>query len=150
MDRYDFRTESGDKINLFDYTLDQIKLWPNLTIRVGTDSQNYGDNTIYVTCIIYRYGNRGASYVYFKERVPRIRVEFNRLYGEGVRTIEAADLLTSEIPVGIQCLEFDYADTKKTISRQLVDIFRNWGQYTVDFKSGEMLACKAADHICRH
>lgn len=149
MDKY-FRTEEGDKVNIVEHTLEQIKKWPNLIIRIGTDSQNYGSITRYVTTIIYRYGHRGAHYIYFLEDVPRIRVDYNRLYEEGIRTIQASDLLTEEIPVSIQALEFDYADAKKTISSQLVSVFKNWGTYTAVFKSGEMLACKAADHLVRN
>lgn len=148
MDKY-FKTEQGERVNIVEHTLQQIEKWPNLIIRVGTDSQNYSSVTRYVTTIIYRYGHRGAHYIYYREEVPRIKIEFNRLYDEGVRTIEAAELLTSEIPVAIEALEFDYADTKKTISSQLVSIFKNWGSFRAEFKSGEQLATKAADHICR-
>jgi predicted RNase H-related nuclease YkuK (DUF458 family) len=148
MDKY-FKTEQGEKVNIVEHTLDQIQKWPNLTIRIGTDSQNYGGITRYVTTIVYRYGHRGAHYIFYKEEVPRIRVEWSRLYDEGTRTIEAAEILTSEIPVSIEALEFDYNDNKKTLSTQLVSVFRNWGNFNAAFKSGEMLACKAADHICR-
>lgn len=148
MEKY-FTTEWGEKVNIVEHTLEQIEKWPNLVIRIGTDSQNYSGITRYVTTIVYRYGNRGAHYVYFKEEVPRIRVEYNRLYDEGVRTMEAHDLLTSEIPVAVQALEFDYADVKKTLSSQLVSTFKSWGYGNAVFKSGDMIACKAADHICR-
>lgn len=148
MEKY-FKTEQGDLVNIVEHTLEQLKKWPDLTIRIGTDSQNYSGITRYVTTIVYRYGNRGAHYIYFKEQVPRIRSEWTRLYEEGIRTIEAADLLQEEIPVKIQALEFDYNDNKKTLSSQLVATFKNWGGFTAAFKSGEMLACKAADHICR-
>lgn len=148
MDKY-FKTEKGERVNIVEHTLEQITQWPNLIIRIGTDSQNYSSITRYVTCIVYRYGRRGAHFIYFKEEVPRIRVEYTRLYGEGIRTIEAADMLTSEIPVAIQALEFDYADAKKTTSSQLVQVFKNWGSFKAEFKSGEMLATKAADHVCR-
>lgn len=148
MDKY-FRTEQGERVNIVEHTLQQIEKWPNLTIRVGTDSQNYSGITRYVTTIIYRYGHRGAHYIFYKEEVPRHRSEWNRLYDEGVRTIQAAELLTTEIPVAIEALEFDYNDTKKTLSSQLVTTFKSWGDFKAVFKSGDMLACKAADHICR-
>jgi predicted RNase H-related nuclease YkuK (DUF458 family) len=148
MDKY-FWTEEGERVNIVEHTLEQIEKWPNLTIRIGTDSQNYSGITRYVTTIVYRYGNRGAHYIYYKEEVPRIRVEYNRLYDEGVRTIDAAELLTADIPVAVEALEFDFADVKKTISSQLVSVFKNWGNFNAVFKSGQMIACKAADHICR-
>lgn len=148
MDKY-FRTEEGERVNIVEHTLQQIEKWPNLTIRIGTDSQNYSSITRYVTAIVYRYGHRGAHYIFFKEEVPRIRSEWNRLYDEGIRTVQAAELITSEIPIAVEALEFDYNDNKKTLSSQLVQVFKNWGDFKAAFKSGDMLACKAADHICR-
>lgn len=148
MEKY-FKTEEGELVNIIEHTLEQLKKWPDLTIRIGTDSQNYSGITRYVTTIVYRYGNRGAHYIYYKEQVPRIRSEWNRLYEEGLRTIEAAELLKESSAICIQALEFDYNDHKKTLSSQLVQTFKNWGGFNAAFKSGEMLACKAADHICR-
>lgn len=148
MEKY-FKTEQGDLVNIVEHTLDQLRKWPDLTIRVGTDSQNYSGMTRYVTTIVYRYGHRGAHYIYYKENVPRVRSDWTRLYDEGIRTIEAADLLQEEFPIKIDALEFDYNDTKKTLSSQLVQTFKNWGGFNGVFKSGEMIACKAADHICR-
>lgn len=148
MDKY-FRTEEGERVNIVEHTLQQIEKWPNLTIRIGTDSQNYSGITRYVTAIVYRYGHRGAHYIFFREEVPRIKNEWNRLYDEGIRTIQAAELITTEIPIAIEALEFDYNDTKKTLSSQLVQVFKNWSDFKAVFKSGDMIACKASDHICR-
>lgn len=149
MDKY-FKTEQGERVNIIEHTLEQLNKWPSLTIRVGTDSQTYSSITRYVTTIVYRYGNRGAHYIYFMEDVPRVKIDYNRLYDEGLRTIEASEMLTGEIPISIEALEFDYADVKKTLSSQLVSAFRNWGTFKAEFKSNNMIATKAADHICRH
>lgn len=148
MEKY-FRTEQGELVNIVEHTLEQIEKHPNLKIYIGTDSQSFSESTIYVTAIVFRYGKRGAHYVYYREKVPREKIDFTRLYNEGLRTIEAHNLLTEEIPVSIEALEFDYADAKKTVSSQLVQIFRNWGHNNAVFKSGEMIATRAADHICR-
>lgn len=148
MEKY-FRTEKNELVNIVEHTLEQLEKYPNLKVRIGTDSQNFGANTRYVTTIVYRYNKNGAHYIYYKENVPRLRVEYNRLFDEGVRTIEAASLLQEELPVEIEALEFDFNDTKKTLSNQLVNVFKNWGNFTAEFKSGNMIATKAADHICR-
>lgn len=124
----------------------------NLTIRIGTDSQNYTSITRYVIAIVFRYGTRGAHYIYHMEEVPRIGTDYLRLYGEGVRTIETTELITREIPISIEGLEFDFADVKKTISSKLVQDFKGWTVGITQrpiFKSGQMIAIKAADHICR-
>lgn len=153
MEKY-FRTEERELINVVDHTLEQLKKWPNLKIHIGTDSQDRGDKTVYATCIVYRYGNRGAHYVYFKEEVPRIRDMFTRLYGEATRTLEAAQLLDGEIPVSFEALEFDYNNIPHWASNKLVSSIRGWVRgmnYKGVFKNheGMMIASKAADRVCR-
>lgn len=150
MEKY-FKNEQKELVNIIEHTLEQLDKWPNMKIYIGTDSQNYSDITRYVTAIIYRYGHRGAHYIYFKENVPRVKTDYLRLYDEGVRTIQAWEMLTTEIPIAVEGLEFDYADVK-TISSKLVQDFKGWCaglQQKAIFKSGQMIACKAADHICR-
>jgi predicted RNase H-related nuclease YkuK (DUF458 family) len=151
MEKY-FKNEQKELVNVIEHTLDQINKCPTLKIYIGTDSQNYSHITRYVTAIVFRYGLRGAHYIYFKEDVPRVRAEYLRLYDEGVRTIQTWEMLTSEIPISVDGLEFDYSDIKKTISSKLVQDFKGWVtglQQKAIFKSGQMIATKAADHLCR-
>ncbi len=148
-----FRTIDGQAVNAVQHTLEQIDKYQSLKIYIGTDSQSFSQKTVYATAIVYRYGNRGCHYIYVKEEItPRIRSDYHRLYDEGVRTIATFDSLTSEIPVAIEALEFDYQEVLKTISNKLVQNFRGWvAGLPVNsvFKSGEMIAAKAADHIIR-
>jgi predicted RNase H-related nuclease YkuK (DUF458 family) len=154
MDKY-FRTEQGERVNVVEHTLDQVEKWPNLRVYVGTDSQDYGGITRYVTAVVYRYGKRGAHYIYFKEEVPRVRDMYTRLYDEAVRTITAAQIIDSEIPISFAGLEFDYNQIPKWASNKLVSSIGGWAKglnYRAVFKNtGDdiMMACKAADHICR-
>ena len=132
--------------------MNMIALNPNLKIYIGTDSQSYGDKTIFATCVVYRWsGQRGAHYIYLKDEVPRIKDEYIRLYQEGTKTLDTLAKL-EELPIKIEGLEFDYADVNKTISSQLVSTFKGWcegiGQKAV-FKSGEMIATRAADKLVK-
>ncbi len=147
MEKY-FRTQEGELVNAVEHTLEQIDKWPNLRIYIGTDSQVYNPILRYATAIVYRYGHRGAHYIFHVEEVPKIKDDFLRLYNEGLRTVEAADMLTSELPVAIHALEFDYASVEKTLSTPLVKVFKGYLGST--FKGGEMISTKAADYICRH
>lgn len=146
--------KSGSKVDIVTHTLEQLKLWSSLKIYIGTDSQDDGADTSYATAIVYRYGNRGAHVIFYKENVKRVRDTFTRLYNEGVRTIETAKLIQEEIPaIKFEALEFDYADVAKTESSPVVGALRGWAQglgFKYSFKSGEQLATKAADHIARH
>ena len=147
MDKY-FRTQQGELVNIVEHTLEQLEKWPNLKVYIGSDGQCYGDKTRYATVIVYRYGNRGAHFIYKREEIDRHKTDYMRLYEEGLRTVEAAALLEEEIPIRIEALEFDYAAVKKTISSMLVGAFK-YLQNAI-FKGGQQIATKAADHVCRH
>lgn len=152
MEKY-FRTKKGERVNIVEHTVEQLNLWPSLRIYIGTDAQDYGKITNFVTCIVYRYGKRGSHFLYFREKVPIIRDIYSRLYTEGTRTIDAALLLTEELPISIEALEFDYADVAKTKSTPVINALRGWVKglnMNASFKSGEQIATKAADHVCRH
>ena len=151
MDKY-FRTEDGIRVNIVEHTLEQLDKWPNLKVYIATDSQDQGGYTTYATCIVYRYGNRGAHYIYFKEKIDRIRDMYTRLYGEAERTLEAARMIDSEIPIAFEALEFDYNTIPKWASNKLVSSIGGWIKglnYKVEFKGPNMIASKAADHVCR-
>jgi len=156
MEKY-FRTEEGVKVNAVEHTLEQLKKWPNLKIYIGTDSQDDKEKGVrvsrYATVIVYRYGTRGAHYIFLVEDVPRQKDMFIRLYEEATRTIEAAQMIDGEIPVAFEALEFDYNHIPKFNSNRLLSSVRGWVtglNYKAVFKGGDMIACKAADHICRH
>lgn len=151
MDKY-FRTEEGELVNIVEHTLQQIEKWPNLKIYIATDSQDKDGKSKFATAIVYRYGNRGAHYIFFREDVPRMRSMHTRLFEEAVRTIDTALLISEEIPVAFEGLEFDYNHIKKFKSHKLISEVKGWVQglnMVPVFKSGQMIAAKAADHICR-
>lgn len=149
-----FRTQEGEKVSIVDHTLEQINKWPNLKIYIGTDAQDQGQLTRFATCIVYRYGHRGAHFVSFLEEVPVVRDIYTRLYQEGVRTIDTALLISEHLPaITFEALEFDYADIKKTKSTPVIQALKGWVKglnMNASFKSGGQLATKAADHVCRH
>ncbi len=119
----------------------------NVSIFIGSDSQVYGSIVRYITAIVYKYGNRGAHYIFNMDEVPRMKDDFLRLYNEGSRTVETYEIISEAIPVNI-LMEFDYANIKKTLSSPLVGAFKGWPN--ARFKGGEMFSTKAADWICRN
>lgn len=147
-----FQTEEGKLINLNEHILDQLRENPTTKIYIATDSQNYGAKTVYAIAIVFRYGLRGAHYVYRKERVPRIRDTFSRLWKEAEYTISTAQTITEAIPVKIEALEFDYNNKKLTKSTNLVPSIIGWAKslgYNPLVKPDDLIAAKAADHVCR-
>lgn len=155
MERY-FKTQEGLKVDVVDHTLEQIKKFPTLKMHIGTDSQDYGAITRFVTVIVYRYGTKGAHFIYSRDEVPRMSSMYNRLYDEGVKTIEAAGMITEEIPVSFEAVEFDYNYIPKWASHKLISAIGGWASglnmkaMFKNTKDSIMLATKAADHVCRH
>lgn len=147
-----FQNEEGRIINLNQHILEQVRENPDTKIYIATDSQNYGSKTVYAIAVVFRYGLRGAHYVYRKERLNRVRDTFSRLWKEAEYTIETASSITNEIPIKIEALEFDYNQKKVTKSTNLIPAVTGWAKslgYNVLVKPDEMIAAKAADHVCR-
>lgn len=147
-----FQTEEGKLVNLNDHIVEELKNNPNLKVYISTDSQNYGAKTVYATAIVFRYGLRGAHYIFRRQRIPRIRDTFSRLWKEAEFTIEIAEQITKEIPIKIEALEFDYNNKKVTKSSNLIPAILGWAKslgYNALVKPDEMIAAKAADHTCR-
>lgn len=151
-----FNLNTGEKVNIIKHTLEQKEKWPTLKMYIGTDSQDYGKITRYVTVVVYRYGTKGAHFIYLKDEVPTIRDMYVRLYGEGVRTIEAAQMVMDETFLSFDAIEFDYNYIPKWASNKLISSIGGWAKALntrVVFKNSEshiMMATKAADQVCRH
>lgn len=152
MDRY-FRMEDRTLVNVIEHCIEQIGKHPELKIYIATDSQRTKKKIAYATLIVFRYGTRGAHYIYQLDFVPRKNTShYERLYNEAVRTISLADMITKDTALSIEALEFDYNGMIKTLSTPLISAVKGWAMglgYNPVFKGGEMIACKAADHICR-
>lgn len=154
MERY-FRKVDGTLVNLIEHILDEVDKNPHLMIYIGTDSQNGTKKrsaTIYVTVVLFRYGTRGAHFIYYKEKVPKIRDRYLRLSGEMERTIALAEMITGEIPIKIEALEFDYNSEVQTESTRLVGPAVGWAEslgYSARVKPETLLSIRAADDICK-
>lgn len=151
MDKY-FRTEKGEKVNVIDHCKKILGTYPKAEILIGTDSQNGKTTSRYSTVIVFRYGACGAHYIYLTTKVPKIRDLFTRLFKECELSIEIAEYITENSSYKIAGIELDFNDFKVTKSTPLVSATKGWVEslgYKAILKSGEMIACKAADHCCR-
>jgi predicted RNase H-related nuclease YkuK (DUF458 family) len=124
-------------VEVVEHTLGILKRYPNLKVHIGTDSQNIGLETIYVTAIAYRFGIRGVHYIYTKEKVPLVRDMFTRLFDECVRTLEVAEWFTQQINVNVE-IDMDYNQDEIAPSHKLMNV-----------KPDIQIATRAADYHCR-
>lgn len=152
MEKY-FKLESGERVNVIDHCSKILGEFPNTEILIGTDSQNGKKNSVYTTVIVFRYGFRGAHFIYNTVSIPKIKNIFTRLFKECEYSMEIAQFITDNTSYKIGAIELDFNDFKKTESTPLIAGTKGWCEslgYKVMLKSGEMYACKAADHVLRH
>lgn len=151
--RYFKILETNEQVDLLEYVVAKLKENPYIKIYVGTDSQNYGGYSHYAIAVVLRYNQRGGHVLYRREKLPRIRDHFTRLWKECEYSLEVAEWLKEVSALNVEAIELDYNTLKPTESQKLVSATRGWAEslgYKVKVKPDEMIAAKAADHICRN
>jgi predicted RNase H-related nuclease YkuK (DUF458 family) len=146
-----FKKTNGEKVNVVEHTLAQLKESPTITIHIGTDSQNIGNHTVYSTVIAYRFGNRGVHYIVHKQKLPKINDIWTRLWKEAEMSIETAEWLTNQINVNVQ-IDMDYNGDEGYKSNRLISAAKGWANslgYAVNVKPNNQIATRAADYQCR-
>lgn len=69
---------SNDPVFLSDFLKTKS---PSIKYRVGCDSLNVRDKTIYITVLVGVYpNNNGAFVVYLKDKVPKVNDMYKRLW----------------------------------------------------------------------
>jgi predicted RNase H-related nuclease YkuK (DUF458 family) len=95
-----FKKFGGDFIpDVIEYIKTYIEKWPNLTISVGCDSIQLRKKTTYAFTITMYNGDarNGAHVIFYRESLPRIRDNFERLHNEAMFTEKIADFLQTEL-----------------------------------------------------
>ena len=144
-----FKNIEGKSVELIKYSKSILVKKPDVTIYVGTDSQNCKKHTKYVTVVAFRYGLRGAHIIYQMESIPKVRDQFVRLFKEAEMSIEIAEYLKSK-NIAINAIDLDYNSDKKFDSNKVVAAARGWCEslgYKVNIKPDEQVASRAADMI---
>ncbi|MBR99087.1 MAG: hypothetical protein CMC57_03855 [Flavobacteriaceae bacterium] len=146
-----FKDVHGKIIDPLNHTLKVLKNSPFSQIHIGSDSQNVGKKTIYVTAIAYRFGSRGVHYIISKKSEMIIDDIWKRLWKEAEMSIEVAEWLSNQINVKIE-IDMDYNSDEKFISNKLISAAKGWANslgYKVNVKPNNQIATKAADHHCK-
>ena len=119
-------------------------------LKCGSDSQNIGGQTIYVTVIAFRHLGKGVHYIYHKRREPLINDMIARLFKEAQDSIETAEYLRDnsvEVPLTI---DVDYNEDEQFASHRLIPMVKGWILglgYTMNTKQNIQIASIAADHL---
>jgi predicted RNase H-related nuclease YkuK (DUF458 family) len=147
----DFRKINGDFVDLSEHTKNIISSNPDCEIHVGSDSQNYKNQTTYSVVVAYRLGTNGVHYIYHKVKVEKIKDRWTKLLKEAELSIEVAEWLTSNVDVDVQ-IDMDFNENESFYSNRLVQLAKGWANslgYKVNVKPNIQIATKAADFQCR-
>lgn len=122
-------------------------------IVIGTDSQNCGPNTEYITVVIVLNPGKGGRCFYTRERVPRIKSLRERLMREVWKSVELGLELNDIVPqTSRMTIHVDAnPDTRFRSSdcvQEMVGLVLGQG-FNVVLKPDAWAASHAADHIVK-
>lgn len=119
--------------------------------RVGCDSANIRNKTVYITTIVgFHPGNRGAFIYYIKEYAPRVRDTAKRLWNEVEKSISIASLIKERFNIEVEAIDFDLNTSEKYISSRFATSavsYANSFGFDAYCKPDTLLSIYAADFI---
>ena len=119
--------------------------------RVGCDSANIRNKTVYITTIVgFHPGNRGAFIYYIKDYAPRVRDTAKRLWNEVEKSIAMANLIKERHGISVEAIDFDLNTDEKYLSSRFatsaVSYANSYG-FEAYCKPDTLLSIYAADFI---
>jgi predicted RNase H-related nuclease YkuK (DUF458 family) len=139
-------------IDLVTYVRDYISGRDDVEILVGTDSQNYKYKTVYVVAVALYTRGRGAHVIYRKWSTPLEKVRNVRLLNEVWYSVEAAQLLTSNLIKAPTFIDIDLNPDPKyksnEVFRAAVGLVESMG-YTARYKTLGPIVTYCADQLCK-
>lgn len=119
--------------------------------RVGCDSANIRNKTVYITTIVgFHPGNRGAFIYYIKDYVPRVKDTAKRLWNEVEKSIAIANLIREKHGIDVEAIDFDLNTNEKYLSSRFatsaVSYANSYG-FEAFCKPDTLLSIYAADFI---
>lgn len=149
---YTFRSLSDKRpVDLIPYIKAELESRDDISIYVGTDSQNLGSKTAYACVIALHYGRSGAHVLYTQFRVDRIKDRFSKLWKEVEVSMEVAEYLDAH---GIHAtfididLNPDPLYGSNNVLRAAVGFVESKG-FAVRVKPEAISASYAADRLCK-
>lgn len=124
----------------------------HLEVHVGCDSQNYKSHTVYVTTVVFRYPGNGAHVIYRKEKVPKIKDLWTKLWAETERSVELAMLILNECNIKVKQIDLDYNSNPAYPSHKLISASSGYIAslgFEAKAKPSLLMAAWAANALCQ-
>jgi len=139
---------SNDPVLLSDFLKEKS---PLIKYRVGCDSLNVRDKTIYITVLVGVHPNNcGAFIVYLKDKVPRIGDMYRRLWYEVEKAVSFAVYLREEYNIDIEAVDLDLNSDPEYRSNKLLNSAIGYATsygFPTFCKPQNVAAIYAADHL---
>lgn len=155
-----WKTLAGEMIDLRDTIESELNACPEAELHIGSDSQQVGKDTEYVTVAVIHRPTKGGRVFFCRERVPRIRELRERLWKEVWRSTELAMELTATPDIGkayadvsVTAIHIDANVDPKHKSSKYVEELAGLviGQgFSAVLKPEAWAASHAADHAVKH
>ena len=147
-----FRILSTDtRVFLDEYIRDYLQKNPKAQIIIGCDSKNRDDETVYGLVVVLYKNKKGGHVLYGKERVPRVRDRWSRLWKEVEYSVDMANqLVQSGLPKATFIdldLNPDPQFKSNDVVRAAVGLVESMG-YQARTKPYSLCASYAADKVC--
>ena len=147
-----FRILSTDtRVILDEYIRDYLQKNPKAQIIIGCDSKNRDDETVYGLVVVLYKNKKGGHVLYGKERVPRVRDRWSRLWKEVEYSVDMANqLVQSGLPKATFIdldLNPDPQYKSNDVVRAAVGLVESMG-YQARTKPYSLCASYAADKVC--
>ena len=134
------------------YLSDFLKSKPSsIKYRVGCDSLNVRDKTIYITVLVGVHpNNNGAFIVYLKDKVPKINDMYKRLWYEVEKAVSFASMLREIFDIDIEAVDLDLNSDPEHQSNKLLNSAVGYATscgFPTFCKPQNVAAIYAADHL---
>ena len=147
-----FRILATDTTVDFDaYLKEYLSQYPETNIIIGCDSKNRDKETVYGLVIVLYKEKKGGHVLFAKERVPRIRDRWSRLWREVEMSVALANELQEKGFPKAQFIDLDLNPDPRyksnDVVRAAVGLVESMG-YQARTKPYSLCASYAADKVC--
>ena len=147
-----FKSLTNERVvDLVPYLKEKLEENKNISLYIGTDSQNIGGKTIYACVIVLHNGNNGAHVLYSKMKFERIRERFTKLWKEVEISMEVAQYLDKH-GIHAKYIDIDLNPDPKygsnNVLRAAMGFVESFG-YVPRCKPEAVAASYCADKLCK-
>jgi len=133
------------------HELKSIIARPDIRYRVGCDSMNIKNHSVYITSLVGIYPNDRGAFVFFhKEKIPKVKNIHERLWKEAEIAVAFAKFLREELEADIEAIDFDFNIDPQYPSSRLSAPAIGWANaegFEAFCKPDKLYAIWASDHI---